>query len=604
MPQMSTRPSFANSHQLETETVSRHRIQFINLASSRNHRLFGYKKSTEIEYDSGFTFIRGKNHLDDRIWHDILSKENLLLAWARVRNNLGSQSIEDTLEIRLFEANIQERLDKLRTEILSYQWDALGISDMLNFQVPKGSEKPPRPMNMCRLEDQILATAVLQTRASKYLRSHIRSYAYRMLGKSQGEFLYENWLPLYQDAFLKEARQAAQKNPSYQVIRTDLSSYYTNVLQSKLLSEIVHEARLYKSRGETLVEKLIIRECGLGKDGYGIPQGHIASGVMSNIFLAEIDNLFGPQNQWGIEYFRYVDDMIFMLPPGVEAEFVLARLDQELSTLSANKLIRSKDKTSEVMRTDEFLEQTAPDKLVNELSKEHNILLSELYKLDRNHWQVLKEHWWPFVERYQKLLADIGVYISIPRLSRKLSQNLYWRKRAFWWLKRMKLPRVQRLEDLEDTVGWVSEFHRLNTEWVQRRNEHVIKLSNLFKRNIRIMKSQAENAPMDYARAKTRFTFAINRLGQLSYDGILDMIVEMLVQEPWTLNVRRVSQALALQGQEDLLMDAISETLYRTEDEWGYVRASMLKAFSDLPSVSDEAVALLRDLALNASVTS
>ena len=113
------------------------------------------------------------------------------------------------------------------------------------------------------------------------------------------------------------------------------------------------------------------------------------------------------------------------------------------------------------MSVQEFLERTAPDQLLEALGREHNYLLSDLYKLGRNYIHIAIMTWWPFVERYQKLLMSIGVYLSVPRLSRKLQKNLRWWRRVFNWSHRLNMPEVRELHDLDDIGKWKSEFELL-----------------------------------------------------------------------------------------------------------------------------------------------
>ena len=596
--QKAVKSKLEKSHKVKISSIVSNRVKMINPPANYWRKYQGHEKSNEIEYDSGFIIINLKDYLGDNDWHDILKLDNLLLAWARVRNSLSYEMLEDTVEVRLFEANIEERLQKLRHDILSYQWDLLNVGEMLNFRVPKGIDKAPRPMSLCRLEDQILATAILQVKAKEYsISHHPRSYAYRLLPKPKGEQVYKDWFDLYQKEYLADARKIAQQNPSYLVIRTDISSYYEDIVQSKLFSKIENQLGLYHSRSNFSVEKLINRDCGVEKSGCGIPQGHIISGVMSNLYLTGVDNLFGLGNKWGIEYFRFVDDMIFIFPPNIKAEFILDQLDQALLDLG---LTRSQDKTTKPMTTQEFLEQTTPDSLLEDLSREHNFLLSELYKLGRDYIRICLEDWWTFVECYQKLLVSIGVYISAPRLSRKLQKNLrWWRRTLNWWYK-LEMPNVQTPEDLKDIEKWKVEFELYQSQspggWVNRRKQLVGQLLDLFRNSLMDLDSDSE---IKRSRAKTRIKFALHRLGQLGFGKEVHTVVDLITEQPWILHPRRVCRDLALQGHEGLLCDAFTRISNREGKEWGYIRGVILKALSILPSVNECTIAILKEAAFN-----
>jgi len=379
-------------HKVASVGIQRNHFSFINPPGSyhRDHKNCTY--SIPISYDGGFAIIDNGKYVADSDWQAILSEENLLLAWTRVRNSFGYEMLEDTIEIRIFEHNIEERLKRLRDEVLSYQWDALNVANMFNFQIPKGNGKAPRPISACRLEDAILAIAILQVKAAEYNKaSFSNSYAYK-LSKKRGEFFYESWFHQHRN-FLTDARSVAENNPSYHILQTDLSSYYTNISQSGLLHDVEHLLDLYKSRSRDLAEQLVYRDCGTGKEKIGIPQGHIVSGALANIYLTEVDRAF-INIPYGIHYFRFVDDIILIYPSTLKRHFVLDLLDHELSERG---LARSESKTSEVITVENFLKATEFDEELEKLNKEHIQLIGALYKLDWSYIKLALDDWWVFI---------------------------------------------------------------------------------------------------------------------------------------------------------------------------------------------------------------
>lgn len=595
--QHALRSKLGELHRVSIGPVDKYCFKMTNPTESYHCKHRGSDRSVELEYDSGYVAIHNYNYLEDEDWQSILSHDNLLLAWARVRNALMSGVLDDTLEVRLFEANIEESLQKLRSEVLSYQWDALNVAEMLNYRVPKGLETDPRPISMCRLEDQVLATAIVQIKGKQHnVGRHLRSYAYRLSLKQKSENLYEAWSDLHK-RFLDDARSTAAKNPHYQVLLTDVSSYYTDIVQSKLFEFVQGEMKLHRSRCSDLARRLIERDCGLQTYGRGIPQSHLVSGTLGNLYLSEVDDLFAPGNRWGIEHFRYVDDMILIYSPDVGADTVLALLDEKLGEL---KLTRSKKKTIGPMSTHEFLERTAPDELLDRLRKEHNFLLSDLYKLGKDYIRIALDDWWSFVECYQKLLVSVGVYINAPWLSRKLQRNLrWWRRRVGWWRK-LEMPEIERLEDLRDVGKWTLQFNRDNSVspggWIFRRESLLGELLALLRDSLVRLDTGSE---LERARAGRRVRFALYRLGQLGFDAATQTAVDLVVDQPWLVHPRRVCMDLASQGCEDLLVEAFDRLSDCDVEEWGYIRAVILKAFADLPSAGEGAVSLLRDAAFN-----
>ena len=535
--------------------------------------------STQNFYNAGYMFVESGPYLKiKKIWEKILDKDNLLLSWARVRNEMSFATLEDTLEIRLFEINIHDRLEQLRCRLLSYDFESLGVEQMINYMVPKGINKTPRPMSICRLEEQILSVAILQVKADFYDDLPKNSYAYRLSKESQKENLYEDWFKSH-TRFIDEARTVASQNPDFHVIQTDLSSYYTMIQQETLLEEFCHFAKLHDDHFKKIMKSLIIRDCGICSVDSGIPQGHVLSGALSNIYLNPIDHLFAADNDWGIQYFRYVDDMIFIFPPSIEPEFLLEKLDSELQTLG---LKRSKDKTTDAMKSEDFLKLTALDQELNELGKKFNFLLASLYKLNQESYALLKLDWWKFIAQYQKLLSSIGVFISVPRLSRKVMQNYgYWKRVKNQFSSRVYLPQSKSFSEIENIETLKEWFSIANRNWVEKKRNIHNEIKYFFIEALSIISDPESNEQLK-AKAKKRFKFSINRLGKLGFDELDDTIIEIVINRPWFVNVLRVCEDLALQGREDALQKIIEGTT--SKEGFGFINACAIKALQSLPN--------------------
>lgn len=556
----------------------------------------GHKNYGPVKYIDGAAIVSSNNYFLDAKWKQALDPDNLLLAWARVRNSLEYEMIEDTIEIRLFEANILERLAKLRDEIFCYKVESLALQNTLEFPIPKGANKEPRPMSLCRLEEQILATAILQVTEIKRTRNS-RVYSNRLSTETNGERLYSSWFDSY-NKYREDARNAAKKNPTSKIVQTDLSSYYPSIIQSKLSDFLRHELKLYDSERSVEITKYIV---GRGKEiedtAVSIPQGHIASGAFADIYLTEIDEYFTKENPLVIEYFRFVDDMVFIIPSNLEASDLIKILDEKLISLG---LSRSEIKTK-IYTSKEFLEISKTDDELETISKAYNYLLSDLYKVDKSYIKLAKENWWGFIEQYQILLASIGVFIAIPRLSRKLQQNHKWWEKLFFYWRRIPLPPINKFADLQNIPKWKETFTRLNSttsdSWVLRRVNLINDLTNLFKKSLISLVSGTES---ERSLSTRRIKFAVNRLGQLGFANTLEDIRSLLTQSPWMINVRRVCKDLALQNEVEILIAAYQELLNKNADEWAFVRSSILKAFSNTPKPTDTITSFLKSSAINA----
>jgi len=580
-------------HNLYKEDVKKRKTTLLGPPDC-SFRLKGDHNPIEVEFNSGFTFISCKPYLENKAeLEDIFSFSNLRLAWARVRNELNFGMLEDTIELLLFDLNLNDRLEQLQRRILCYDYQSLGIDQMIHYLVPKGETKPPRPMSICRIEDQIVATAFLQTKKKEYEKITKKSSAYILSNNSSKENLYENWFPLYQK-FINRIRDVAREHPDFLIIQTDLTSYYSSVDQNLLWEYLRHQFRLADNiRLSSLVNRIIKRDCGLNKEWFGLPQGHIISGAFSNIFLSSVDELFNSENQWGAYYFRYVDDIVLIFPPSISDEAILKALDDELAN---KKLSRSIEKTSKAMTTKEFLLLSDPLPELNELSDDYKTLLSDLYRLPGDYLSILRADWWNFIKAYQCLLFEIGFFIHPTRLSRKLHRYIGWRNWQIKFLqKRVDFPEVNNIGDLIDVKIWVDSFKKNNEreqDWISRRK----KIQETLKRMLIDSYEFIEQPDDDEKRiidSKKRLKFAVNRLGRLGFDDLTNTVVDILLHKPWYVNARKLCEDLAMQNKEKELIRIFLETKNR-DQQWGYIRSCAINALPLLPLISAEAQEIIR----------
>ena len=586
-----TRCLKSDGHTVIKDQINRTKISMIGPSKCYFRFRLEDNHLKEIPFVYSYILATNKFFKKDRLWEQVLENKNLMLAWARVRNSASFELYEDTLAMRLFELNIDERLEKLKRSALSYQWDFINTTQMLNYLVPKGQGKAPRPMSLCGIEEQILTTAILQTRQKEYASKRPRSFSYKISTKNNTENLFDNWLISYKE-YKEGAIEFSKCHRAYQVIQTDISSFYTDIQQDLLHEEVCNQLRLDHSRTKDFLFQLISRDCNTGKKGKGIPQGHIASGVFANIYLTPIDELFGSNNKWKIEYFRYVDDMILIVPPSVSSQSILDLLDQGFLSIH---LKRNLEKTK-IMTVDEFLEITASNFMISDISKRFNFLLSDLYKLNKENLQILQSNWWNFVYSYQKLLRSIGIFINPSRLSRKVKKNLDWWNKPFWSWSKLKLPAVSSEYDLLEIEKWRMEFIRMNGNgvncWMEKRLKIKQDLYSVYKESLASI--QNPQSDVDMAKARSNLKFTLNRLGKLGFEDVINTLPDIIISSPWLINIRRVCEDMALQDLSTELVSIYIKLDEIRQDEKVILSANILRSFRFLPNMTEDVLLILR----------
>lgn len=537
--------------------------------------------------------LESNNSINDIFWKQVLDYDNLLLAWARARNEILGTQWDDSLELKLFEANIEGRIKKLQNDITHYLWDELMIKNTLNYAVPKGGGQKPRPMSLGRIQDQILSVAFLQqlTQRKSILApstQHKNSYAYRMR-KDSVEVLFESWWDAY-IRYIDGARKVATNLPSPFILRTDLSSFFTTINHDTLIEMLRQFADITGSRSLTLVDYLIRRDCGLESEGLGLPQGHSWSGVLANIYLHSVDKCFEDGLGLRCQYFRYVDDIIIVYDEVELKDHILGTLDSELGRLG---LKRSEQKTRLYTEHDEFLSETAIDEALDGLGKKHRSLMARLYKLNRKGRATFLDNPQVFASLYSLGLANNEIYLAPDRLLRKIHQYLNYLRNIFsgTWFDALRLPGPKLLEP-STLIEWSQHHQALNKEWYLEIESHRQQLVTLLIQSI-----EAYNPKADLKQPNIRqIRFSAYRLSQLGYDGALPFIVEFIKNNPELLNLRIVLTSIGRQSQEGALLDLMGHFSELPEPEFAYIRSQILRGFRYLPTQSQSTINTQLDL--------
>jgi SAM-dependent methyltransferase len=218
-----------SGHQYWTTGVKETHIEFMNFPASYWVEQRGREASDTTFYQS-LSVITHRSYLRDDEWHKTLAHSNLELAWARARYYLNYESLTDRVEIALFDYRLQEHLLKLRKWWEGYRWNHLNTEHACSFLEPKASAAQTRPKMVCRFEESIVSTAIIQKHGWLASNNQQSSYSHRLNTPldDASEYLYHYWLQKYKD-YIEDAQSAVEKQENIVVINTDISSFYTNI---------------------------------------------------------------------------------------------------------------------------------------------------------------------------------------------------------------------------------------------------------------------------------------------------------------------------------------------------------------------------------------
>ena len=342
----------------------------------------------------------------------------------------------------------------------------------------------------------MLSVAIIQKLGHKESQLRQCSYAYRIVQKTEGrdtEYLYEYWRNAYEE-FLKNAREEAKRHENGAVLRTDIKSFYTRIEQDRLIRLTTQALTKNKSqRVEWLIRLLLSKDLDEHEVGRGIVQGNIGSGFYANIYLTAVDTLFGANNEWGAKCFRYVDDMVLVIPEpedGRPIELVVAEVKQALEDALGDLKLELNEKKTEIhYSTAEFVRNAEPDALLEQIGDELDGLTDRLWILDsacRNLFVRCADNedlWWYRIRLYCRCLQEIGYYVTPSLVSRWIHRYLFdslRRKKDLRGNTELTIAELPSEETDAAIQDWSTAFRGQNPDWVNEREEMRTKLIDLF----------------------------------------------------------------------------------------------------------------------------
>lgn len=201
-------------------------------------------------------------------------------------------------------------------------------------------EKSVRLIHLLHPEDMVLYTSLTlivknDIERVRLPRTKQRVYSYR--ASRENTRLYESVRDTHQE-YLAQLLHKVERQRTRAVAVTDIADFYASVSQARLEGLLVAAAQT--ARAERAVELLVSTFAArfMGREGHGIPTGPLASRLLAEVLLNEIDKYLRSK---GVDFVRWVDDYNIFAPSLASARTALLDLaawlyDGEL-TLQAAK---------------------------------------------------------------------------------------------------------------------------------------------------------------------------------------------------------------------------------------------------------------------------
>ncbi len=253
-------------------------------------------------------------------YQDIISIENLLLAWREFLNGKRNKEDVQEFEYRLFD-NILALHQELKNKVYVH-------GPYYHFRI---SDPKPRDIHKATVRDRLLHHAIYRILYpffdSKFVTD---SYSCRI---NKGTHRAMN---RFRDFARQESRNHTR---TCWVLKCDIRKFFASIDQEILIRIL----RKHTQDEETLwLLGQVVRSFNSSKEGKGLPLGNLTSQLLANVYLNELDQ-FVKHKLKAKYYIRYADDFVFLSHDKRWLESILPKIsvflkDELRLTLHPNKV--------------------------------------------------------------------------------------------------------------------------------------------------------------------------------------------------------------------------------------------------------------------------
>jgi len=246
------------------------------------------------------------NSLEDIVYDDIISVENLLLAWEDFL--CGKRKRKD---VQKFQVNLMDNILKLHSD-LKHKIYVHGAYEAFNISDPK-----PRNIHKASVRDRLLHHSIYRVLYPAFDSNFIsHSYSCR---KSKGTHKAL-------DAFATFARKASRNHTvTVWVLKCDIKKFFASI-DHEILMSIFTQKMLDRDTLWLLSRVIESFETASVK---GLSLGNLTSQLFVNIYMNEFDQFM--KHECGVKYYiRYADDFVILSLDKQYLENLLVQIQQFL----------------------------------------------------------------------------------------------------------------------------------------------------------------------------------------------------------------------------------------------------------------------------------
>ena len=261
-----------------------------------------------------------------QLLEEILSRENMRLAYKKVKANKGASGI-DGITIEEIDDYLKENWVNIRDKIRKRKYKPKPVR---RVEIPK-PDGGMRNLGVPTVVDRIIEQAIVQ-RLTPIVEPHFSEYSYGFRPNRRAQQAILRLLEYFNDGY------------TY-VVDIDLEKFFDNVPQDKLMTLV---GKLIQDPDtESLIRKYL--NAGVMVRGRyeetnkGTPQGGNLSPLLSNIMLNELDKELEAR---GLHFVRYADDCVIAVGSSAAANRVMHTITKWIEKKLGLKVNATKTKVT------------------------------------------------------------------------------------------------------------------------------------------------------------------------------------------------------------------------------------------------------------------
>ena len=266
----------------------------------------------------------------NELLEEILSQDNMNLAYKRVKANKGASGIDDMQVDELLQY-LKENGEQIKEDIRKGKYNPKAVR---RVEIPK-ADGSKRKLGIPTVVDRVIQQAIAQQLSEIYEPIFSEnSYGFRPNRSCH-------------DAILKA--KEIMNNGYKWVVDLDLEKFFDTVNQDLLISIIrrtVNEDKVVSLIRKYLQAGVMVKGV-FEKTEKGTPQGGNISPILSNIMLNELDKELESR---GLQFVRYADDCIILTKSKKAAERVMGNITKFIEKKLRLKVNRKKSKVDRPWR--------------------------------------------------------------------------------------------------------------------------------------------------------------------------------------------------------------------------------------------------------------